>query len=107
MSGNLKGKVVIITGGGSGIGRASALAFAREGARVSVADINASAGEETAHLVEDAGSRALAVRTDVSQGDQVEAMVARTVEAWGRVDCAFNNAADLSAHAEAISPIPD
>ena len=93
--------------GGSGIGRAAALTFAREGALVSVADIDVAGGEETAQMVEDAGSQALFVQTDVSKADQVEVMVARTVEKWGRLDCGFNNAGDLNAHRGALTPITD
>lgn len=85
-------KVALVTGGGSGIGRAAAEAFARDGARVVVADVATAAGEETAHLIENAGGKALFVRTDVSQNDQVEAMVAAAVSTFGRLDYAFNNA---------------
>ena len=92
MSGLLANKVGLITGGSVGIGRATALAFAREGARVVVADILADEGAETVRLVAAQGGTALFVPCDVSQAEQVRALIARTVEAYGRLDCAFNNA---------------
>ena len=92
MAGQLAGKATLVTGGGSGIGKASALAFAREGARVVVADVNAAGGEETVRLIQDTGGEAAFVRADVSQAGPVEAMVQHAVSVYGRLDCAFNNA---------------
>ena len=92
MSGALDGKVALVTGAGSGIGRAACLALAREGAKVVVADVVSDGGEETAAMVRDSGGDALFVRTDVTIAVQVEAMVARTVDTYGRLDCALNNA---------------
>lgn len=86
------GKVALVTGAGSGMGRAAALAFAREGARVALADMDAGGGEETAQLIAATGGEGFFVHTDVSQGAAVEALIARTVERYGRLDCAFNNA---------------
>ncbi len=92
---SFEGKVALVTGGGSGIGRASALAFAREGARVVVADVAVDGGEETVRLVAEAGGEATFVRTDVSQAADAQAMVQRAVEAYGRLDFAHNNAGVL------------
>jgi NAD(P)-dependent dehydrogenase (short-subunit alcohol dehydrogenase family) len=92
MTGRLYGKVALVTGGSSGIGRASALAFAREGSTVIVADVNAEGGEETVHLIKEADGEAIFVRADVSQAAEVEALIDKTVESYGRLDCAFNNA---------------
>jgi NAD(P)-dependent dehydrogenase (short-subunit alcohol dehydrogenase family) len=86
------GKVVFITGASSGIGRATALAFAREGTGVAVADLDAEGGRETARMVEAAGARALFVPCDVSSDRDVRAALDRTIETFGRLDCAFNNA---------------
>lgn len=91
--GLLEGKVGLVTGAGSGIGRATARLFAREGAAVTVADRDVPAGEETAARIEAEGGRALFVRTDVSRADEVEAMVERTVATFGGLHCASNNAA--------------
>ena len=88
----LQDKVAIITGAAVGIGRAAALEFARQGAKVVVADILVTQGEETVRLIQDAGGEARFVCCDVSQADQVEALVSTTVTAYGRLDCAFNNA---------------
>jgi len=88
----LEGKVALVTGGSSGIGRASALLFAREGTRVVVADVNVSGGEETARMVEEAGSKAIFVKADVSKASNVEALIGKAVDTYGRLDCAFNNA---------------
>lgn len=85
-------KVVVITGAGGGIGRASALAFARAGAKVMVTDRDANAGQETLRQVQALGASAHFLQTDVTQAAQVEAMVAQTVAHYGRLDCAFNNA---------------
>ena len=93
MAGRLEGKVALVTGGGRGIGQAAALAFAREGASVVVADQNTEWGENTARLVCDGGGKAVSIDTDVSQAVQVEALISRTVESYGRLDCALNNAA--------------
>ena len=92
MAGSLSGRIALVTGGSSGIGRATALAFAREGARISVADLDEQGGEETVRMVKDGGGEAFFVRTDVSQATDAEAMVSRTIEAYDRLDCAFNNA---------------
>ncbi|MSP42713.1 MAG: SDR family oxidoreductase [Alphaproteobacteria bacterium] len=92
MAGDLEGKVALITGGGSGIGRESSLVFAREGARVMVADINEKGAEETVGLVKQAGGTASFVRCDVTKGPSVEAMVKAVVDTYGRLDVAFNNA---------------
>ncbi len=93
MAGLLEGKVALVTGASSGIGRTTALAFAREGAKVVVADINVTGGEETVDMIRRAGGEAFFVKADVTQAAEVEAMVHRTVEAFGRLDCAHNNAA--------------
>lgn len=86
------GKVALVTGGGGGIGRAAALAFARAGARVMVADIGEPGGRETLELIRAAGGEARFVKVDVVRAADVQQMVAQTVAAFGRLDCAFNNA---------------
>jgi NAD(P)-dependent dehydrogenase (short-subunit alcohol dehydrogenase family) len=88
----LKDKVALITGGGSGMGRASCRLFAREGARVAVVDRVAEAGEETVALIRDDGGEAVFVEADVADAVAVERMVATTVETYGRLDILFNNA---------------
>jgi NAD(P)-dependent dehydrogenase (short-subunit alcohol dehydrogenase family) len=92
MAGKLDGKVAIVTGGSSGIGRATAVTFAKEGAKVVIAARRTQEGEETVRLVQEAGSEALFVQTDVTNAAQIEALVNKTVEIYGRLDCAFNNA---------------
>lgn len=89
----MQGKVVLITGGSSGIGRATALAFSKEGARVVIAARGAERGEEAAHEVCAAGGQAVFVRADMGRSADVAKLVPRTVKAYGRLDCAFNNAA--------------
>lgn len=86
------GKVVLITGAATGIGRAVAVAFAAHGAHVAIGDINEQAVRETLTLIEGAGSKAFFLRTDVSQESDVAALVSGTVKHFGRLDCAFNNA---------------
>ena len=86
------GRVAFITGGASGIGRATALAFARVGASVAVADVSEKGNQETARLIEEESGRALAVKCDVSRSDDVQAALNNTIGAFGRLDFAFNNA---------------
>ncbi len=92
---NFEGKVALVTGGSSGIGRAVAQGFAAQGAKVVIGDL-ARETEETVALIRQAGGEAVFVPTDVSDSDQVQALIARTVEIYGRLDCAFNNAGILS-----------
>lgn len=92
MPGLVEGKIALITGGAAGIGRATALTFAREGAKVVVADVMVDGAKETVKLIKDAGGDAAFVRADVSQAAEVEALVNQTIETYGRLDCAHNNA---------------
>ena len=92
MKRGLEGKVAFVTGAGGGIGRAAALAFARAGAGVVVADLAEEANQETATLIEQAGGHAVAVRCDVTRADDVQAALQTTVDEFGRLDAAFNNA---------------
>ena len=92
MAGQLDGKTALVTGGGSGIGRSTSLAYAREGARVVVADMNVEGGEETVQMIVEAGGQAILVHADVSDPAGTQLMVDRAVEAYGSLDCAFNNA---------------
>jgi len=85
-------KVALVTGAGAGIGRATALKFAAEGARVMVSDVNAEGVEETAAMIGEAGGEAAFLKADIAEQAEVEALVAKTVETFGRLDCACNNA---------------
>src|SRR5579863_3227604 len=92
IEGLLKGKSVVITGAGSGVGRAASHLFAEHGARLVCADINVAWLEETVAQVKQAGGEALPARCDVSRKDDVEAAVASAVQAYGRLDVIYNNA---------------
>ena len=86
------GKVALVTGAGQNIGRATALRFAAEGAKVAVVDIVPETANETVRMIKDAGGDAIFVHADVTKASEVEAMVTRIVKTFGRLDCAFNNA---------------
>ena len=90
MPGKLDSKVSIVTGASSGIGRCTALLFAGEGAKVIVADVNERGGEETVALIDESGGDALFVQTDVAQSSQVQGMVQRTIDCYGKVDLLIN-----------------
>ena len=92
MAGRVKDKVTLITGGGSGIGRATALLFAKEGAKLVLADYNVDGGERTLRAIKEAGGNGIFQAADVSNPNEVEALVNKVVETYGRLDCAFNNA---------------
>ena len=99
------GKSVLVTGGATGIGRATALAFAGQGAAVAIGDVDDRA-EETVALINDMGGQAFFRRTDVRKADQVSALVDATVSAYGRLDCAFNNAGVLPP-TQPLADMPD
>jgi len=101
--GSFAGKVAFVTGAANGIGRAAALAFAREGANVVVADVSEQGNQETARMIDELGGRALAVRCDVTRAEDVEAALSKAVETFGRLDFAFNNAGVE----QAITPAAD
>ncbi|MGY6567521.1 MAG: SDR family oxidoreductase [Salinarimonas sp.] len=90
--GIVSGKTALVTGAAAGIGRATALAFAEEGAKVMVSDIDEAGGQETVKLIRDAGGEAVFTRADVSAPEDVTALIATTVDKFGRLDCACNNA---------------
>ena len=85
-------KVAIVTGGSSGIGRATAVALAKQGVKIAIAARRAKEGEETVHLVKEAGSEGIFVKTDVANEDDVKSLVEKTTKTYGRLDYAFNNA---------------
>ena len=85
-------KVAIVTGGSSGIGRATAIALAKQGVKISIAARRVKEGEETVRLVKEAGSDGIFVRTNVANEDEVKSLVENTVKKYGRLDYAFNNA---------------
>jgi NADP-dependent 3-hydroxy acid dehydrogenase YdfG len=102
MAGRVENKVALITGGGSGIGRATALLFGREGAKVLVADYNAEGGEATVKTIKEAGGTAIFHVADVSNPQDVDGLMHKVVETYGRLDYAFNNAG-IEGHA-AVTP---
>jgi NAD(P)-dependent dehydrogenase (short-subunit alcohol dehydrogenase family) len=92
MSRKLEGKIALVTGGGGGIGRATCLAYAREGAKVAVVDVDGAAAVDVAKAVAGSGGEAIAIVADVSRSEQVAAMMEQVVARFGRLDIAFNNA---------------
>jgi NAD(P)-dependent dehydrogenase (short-subunit alcohol dehydrogenase family) len=98
MAGLLSGRSALVTGGASGIGRATALAMVREGARVAVADQSGDGAAATVDMINKGGGQAIAIAADVSDERAIQAMVARTVDAFGGLDCAFNNAGIAPRH---------
>ena len=103
MKTDIDGSVALITGAASGIGRATALAFAARGAQVAVSDTDESGGKETVNQIEAAGGTAMFARADVAQPQEVIGLVQRTVERFGRLDCAFNNAGIEGEMADTVS----
>lgn len=106
MGARFDGKVALVTGASSGMGRAIALAFATEGAKVVAADVNAAGGAETVRLIETASGTAIFVPTDVSDGDAVAALVRQAVETYGGLDCAVNAAA-IEGEAVGVADLDD
>jgi NAD(P)-dependent dehydrogenase (short-subunit alcohol dehydrogenase family) len=102
MENEFKGKVALVTGGSYGIGRAAAIEFSRRGAKVVVADIDVGRGGETINRIKEGGGEAIFVRTDVSKAKEVEALVKKAIETYGRLDYAFNNA---GIHGEFVSTV--
>ncbi|WP_159593747.1 SDR family oxidoreductase [Chelativorans xinjiangense] len=90
--GMVSGKTALVTGSGAGIGRATAVKFAAEGAKVVVSDVNAEGGEETVAMIEKQDGKAVFIKADVAVSDEVDALIAKAVESFGRLDCACNNA---------------
>src|SRR6266487_6980177 len=107
MAGCVEGKVALVTGGASGIGRATALTFAREGAKLVVADMNEEGGHQTVHMITEKGGEAIFVRTDVSKAVEVQALISKAVETYGRLDCAHNNAGISSPVRASIADYPE
>jgi NAD(P)-dependent dehydrogenase (short-subunit alcohol dehydrogenase family) len=107
MAGTLAGKVALVTGGSTGIGKASSFAFAREGAKVVLSDVNTDGGEETARFIRDSGGNAAFVKADVSLAADVDALVKKAVSTYGRLDCAFNNAGIAGAIGASTHEYPD
>ena len=105
MPGILDGRVALVTGGGGGIGRATALAMAREGARVAVADAVEAIAQETIGAINAAGGQATFVQADVTSAAEVGAMVTKVVAAYGRLDCAYNNAGVSGAYVGAAGKL--
>ena len=106
MAGLLDGKVALVTGGSSGIGKRAAIKLAAEGAKVAVADVREAEGNETVRLIEEAGGEGLFAKADVSQESDVRDMVGATVETYGKLDCAFNNAGKLTGHKQGWTDTP-
>lgn len=102
----LSGKVVLITGSGSGIGQHTAVAFAKEGAKVAVNDISTKGIDETLGMIAAAGGEGVAAQCDITDMDAVSAMVAAVEEKWGRLDILVNNAAVMTQHALFLEKTP-
>src|SRR5580698_1221395 len=92
MAGTLEGKVILVTGGGSGIGRATSLLLAKQGAKVMIADYAPESAERTVKAIKESGGDASCMAADISIATQVEALIKQTVATYGRLDGAFNNA---------------
>ena len=92
MGGKFDGKVALVTGGGSGLGRSSALAFAQEGARVVVSDVNMEIGEETVGMIQDANGECILLQADMLKSAEIAEMISKAIDAYGRLDYAFNSA---------------
>jgi NAD(P)-dependent dehydrogenase (short-subunit alcohol dehydrogenase family) len=103
---NLQDKIVLVTGGASGIGRASSIAFARSGAKVAIADIDGRGGEETLGMIQQAGGEAFFAGCDVSAAADVKTLIERIVSKYGRLDCAANIAA-IEGTPRRIDQVPD
>jgi len=102
----LEGKVALITGGGAGIGRASALLFAREGATVVVAEWDTQSGQETVAQIQEEGGEALFIQTDVTEAAEVERAVASAVQRYGRFDVIYNNAGGSTVRDSRVTDAP-